>query len=78
MDATEAGVVVILPGRSWSASLGAVEKADGNVGALRDYGIGAQILAELEVRDVVLLTNTRQTPVAIEGFGVSIVGYQPL
>jgi 3,4-dihydroxy 2-butanone 4-phosphate synthase/GTP cyclohydrolase II len=41
---------------------------------LRDYGIGAQILADLGVRDMVLLTNTERTIVALEGYGLNIVG----
>jgi 3,4-dihydroxy 2-butanone 4-phosphate synthase/GTP cyclohydrolase II len=41
---------------------------------LRDYGVGAQILAELGVHDMVLLTNTHHTLVALEGYGLSIVG----
>jgi len=41
---------------------------------LRDYGIGAQVLAELGVHDMVLLTNTHHTLVALEGYGLSIVG----
>ena len=40
---------------------------------LRDYGGGAQILAELGVHDMVLLTNTPQSLVALEGYGLSIV-----
>ncbi len=41
---------------------------------LRDYGVGAQILAELGVHDMILLTNTHHTLVALEGYGLSIVG----
>jgi 3,4-dihydroxy 2-butanone 4-phosphate synthase / GTP cyclohydrolase II len=41
---------------------------------LRDYGVGAQILAELGVHDMVLLTNTHHSLVALEGYGLSIVG----
>ncbi|MEG3144465.1 3,4-dihydroxy-2-butanone-4-phosphate synthase [Sphingomonas sp. RT2P30] len=41
---------------------------------LRDYGVGAQILAELGVQDMVLLTNTHHTLVGLEGYGLSIVG----
>lgn len=41
---------------------------------LRDYGVGAQILAELGVHDMILLTNTPQSLVALEGYGLSIVG----
>jgi len=41
---------------------------------LRDYGVGAQILAELGVHDMVLLTNSHHTPVALGGYGLAIVG----
>lgn len=44
----------------------------------RDYGVGAQILAELGVRDMVLLTNTRHSLVGLEGYGLSIVGERPI
>ena len=40
---------------------------------LRDYGVGAQILADLGVRRAVLLTNSTKLPVSIAGFGVEIV-----
>jgi len=45
---------------------------------LRDYGIGAQILRDLEVQDMVLLTNSDPNVIAIEGYGLRIVGCQPL
>jgi 3,4-dihydroxy 2-butanone 4-phosphate synthase/GTP cyclohydrolase II len=45
---------------------------------LRDYGVGAQILAELGVHDMILLTNTHHTLVALEGYGLSIVGERPI
>jgi 3,4-dihydroxy 2-butanone 4-phosphate synthase/GTP cyclohydrolase II len=45
---------------------------------LRDYGIGAQILSELGVQDMVLLTNTHHTLVGLEGYGLSIVGEKPI
>lgn len=40
---------------------------------LRDYGIGAQILLELGIRDMILLSNTRRTIVGLEGYGLNIV-----
>jgi len=45
---------------------------------LRDYGVGAQILTELGVHDMVLLTNTHHSLVALEGYGLSIVGERPI
>ena len=45
---------------------------------LRSYGIGAQILADLGVHDMILLTNAHRNIVAIEGYGLNIVGEQPI
>jgi len=43
-------------------------------GELRDYGIGAQILLDLGVRDMTLLTNHQRNIVGLEGYGLSVVG----
>jgi len=45
---------------------------------LRAYGIGAQILADLGIHDMVLLTNSHRNIVAIEGYGLNIVGERPI
>ncbi len=45
---------------------------------LRNYGIGAQILADLGVHDMILLTNARRNIVALEGYDLSIVGERPI
>lgn len=50
-----------------------ISKAD-DTPEQRDYGVGAQILAELGVRDMVLLTNTHHSLVGLEGYDLSIVG----
>ncbi len=44
----------------------------------RDYGVGAQILAELGVHDMILLTNTQHSLVGLEGYDLSIVGERPI
>jgi len=41
---------------------------------LRDYGVGAQILAELGIHDMILLTNSHHTLIALDGYGLNIVG----
>ena len=41
---------------------------------LRAYGIGAQILADLGVHQMILLSNAHRNVVAIEGYGINIVG----
>ncbi len=80
-----AGVVVLLnrptPGHA-SAAIGGLDGArpasDDMPSEQRDYGVGAQILAELGVHDMVLLTNTRHALVGLEGYDLSIVGEQPI
>jgi 3,4-dihydroxy 2-butanone 4-phosphate synthase/GTP cyclohydrolase II len=53
----------------------AVEKGSGE---LRDYGVGAQILIDLGVKEMVLLTNSKKNVVGLEGFGLKIVGQRPV
>ena len=40
---------------------------------LRDYGIGAQILLDLGIKDMILLTDSEKTVVGLEGYGLNIV-----
>lgn len=47
-------------------------------GELRDYGVGAQILLDLGVKDMVLLSNTKHTIVGLEGYGLSVVEERPI
>lgn len=44
----------------------------------RDYGVGAQILADLGVRRMRLLTNNPVKRVGLEAFGLELVGTNPL
>jgi 3,4-dihydroxy 2-butanone 4-phosphate synthase/GTP cyclohydrolase II len=45
---------------------------------LRDYGVGAQILLDLGVHNMVLLTNAKKNIVGLEGFGLTVVGQRPI
>ncbi len=45
---------------------------------LRDYGIGAQILVDLGVRNLRLLTNNPKKIVGLEGYGLSVVEQIPI
>jgi len=47
-------------------------------GGLRDYGIGAQILLDLGVRDMVLLSNTERTIIGLDGYGLRVVERRPI
>jgi len=41
---------------------------------LRSYGIGAQILADLGVQEMILLTNAHRNIIALKGYGLNVVG----
>ncbi|HEX6144921.1 MAG TPA: 3,4-dihydroxy-2-butanone-4-phosphate synthase [Geminicoccaceae bacterium] len=45
---------------------------------LRDYGIGAQILTDLGIRDMILLSNTERPIIGLEGYGLRVVEQKPL
>jgi 3,4-dihydroxy 2-butanone 4-phosphate synthase/GTP cyclohydrolase II len=45
---------------------------------LRDYGVGAQILLDLGVREMVLITNHPRNIVGLEGYGLSVVTHRPI
>ena len=60
-----------------SASQASAEDSD-ETPVQRDYGGGAQILAELGIREMMLLTNTHHALAALEGYGLSIVGERPI
>ena len=77
-----AGVVVTLhaaaPG-SLSRSIDLRAGKPVEVGdAVRGYGTGAQILAALGIHDMILLTNTHHSPVALAGYGLAIVEERPI
>src|SRR4051794_18596246 len=77
IESEGSGVVVALhaaaPGSlSRSIDLRAGKPAEAG-DAVRGYGTGAQILAALGVHDMILLTNTHHSPVALAGYGLAIV-----
>jgi 3,4-dihydroxy 2-butanone 4-phosphate synthase/GTP cyclohydrolase II len=59
-----------------------VGKRDASVqtgyGVDRDYGVGAQILHDLGLRRIQLLTNHPPKVAALEGFALEVVGNIPL
>jgi 3,4-dihydroxy 2-butanone 4-phosphate synthase/GTP cyclohydrolase II len=45
---------------------------------LRDYGVGAQILVELGIRKMKVMTNNPKKLVGLEGYGLEVVGRVPI
>lgn len=78
------GVVVVLREASASSltamvSQKIVAQIDGGSNReLRDYGVGAQILTDLGVSQMVLLSNTRPNVVSLEGYDLAIIDWKPL
>src|SRR3954469_11984624 len=46
--------------------------------AVRGYGTGAQILAALGIHDMILLSNSRHSPIGLSGYGLAIVEERPI
>ncbi|OYQ35627.1 3,4-dihydroxy-2-butanone-4-phosphate synthase [Niveispirillum lacus] len=76
------GVIVLMRDAqpfSLADRLRAIDNGNGELnGELRDYGIGAQILNDLGVKNMVLLSNTKKTVVGLEGYGLTIVGQRAI
>jgi 3,4-dihydroxy 2-butanone 4-phosphate synthase/GTP cyclohydrolase II len=76
-----AGVAVFLrdPNPAWLSE----RYSEGPIGAspehaLRDYGVGAQILLDLGVREMILLATREVRPAALDGYSLKIVGWRPM
>jgi 3,4-dihydroxy 2-butanone 4-phosphate synthase/GTP cyclohydrolase II len=66
-------IVVLMPGgpERLQSEVGGTTPAGSD---LRVYGIGAQILADMGVHDMILLTNSHRNVVGLEGHGIRVVG----
>ncbi len=76
-----AGVAVFISDSNpaWlSERYGADPAVDHGANVLRDYGVGAQILIDLGVRDMVLLTNSATVLPGSAGYGLRILERRPL
>lgn len=72
------GLIVLLMPHSARKLQQEIARETEKSGELRDYGIGAQMLVDLGVSEMVLLSNSQQNPVGLEGYGLSVVGQQAI
>ena len=79
-DHDGAGVAVFIrdSNPAWLSERYGGEAIDHGESILRDYGIGAQILLDLGVRDLELLTSTATVLPGYAGYGLRIVGRRAL
>ena len=74
IDAEGRGAVVMLRNPSRTFISDRLEKENREpTPSFRGYGIGAQILLELGIHEMVVLSNTEQTLIGLEGYGLSII-----
>ncbi len=76
-----AGLIIVInhrmPGDPHYRPMGG-RHVDQDLADQRDYGAGAQVLSELGVHEMVLLTNTHHSLVALEGYGLTVVDRRPV
>jgi 3,4-dihydroxy 2-butanone 4-phosphate synthase/GTP cyclohydrolase II len=81
IEAEGRGVVVML--RDWRAdglseAIRAMRGRQAVSSEIRDYGIGAQILADLGLRDIIRLSDNPRPVVGLEGYGLTVVETRPI
>ncbi|WP_125953634.1 3,4-dihydroxy-2-butanone-4-phosphate synthase [Novosphingobium sp. MD-1] len=54
------------------------EESAGRHVAVREYGIGAQVLTDLGIHRIVLLSNSEASFIGLDGYGIEIVDQRPL
>ena len=76
------GVVVMLREPS-PTSLSDLVQSRANPGAtgegqIRSYGVGAQILLDLGISEMELLSNTQRNIIGLDGYGLTVTGYRSI
>jgi 3,4-dihydroxy 2-butanone 4-phosphate synthase/GTP cyclohydrolase II len=76
IEAQGAGIVLYLPGRASLSEELAQATAEAPLSSpdtVREFGLGAQVLAELGVRKLRLITRKPQKMIGLEGYGLEVV-----
>lgn len=84
-EAGRGAIVLIRHPRSDALSVHAQDALSGEPGddggvtpELRNYGLGAQILLDLGIKEMTLLSNTQRTIIGLEGYGLTVAGQQQI
>ena len=80
MQNIKKGVIVIIKDNRGTFEWNKSKKENGNTESqeFREYGVGAQILRDIGVRKMVLLTNSKKAIIGLQGFDLKIVGHKEL
>ena len=71
-------VVIIREPRSWTLSQRIKSTEDKKSLQLRDYGVGAQILIDLGIKNMILISNSKKTIIGLEGYGLKVINTIPI
>jgi len=79
-EAGRGAVLLIREPHPTSLSEGVKARLEGRAEGvpLRDYGVGAQILLDLGITEMVLLSNSRRSIVGLDGYGLKVVELRPI
>jgi 3,4-dihydroxy 2-butanone 4-phosphate synthase/GTP cyclohydrolase II len=77
------GIGLINKLKAYELQDGGLDTVEANVALgfkpdLRDYGLGAQVLADLGLRKLLLMTNNPKKVSGLQGYGLEVVGHVPL
>jgi len=67
-----------LCGRAGRESFAQIRAGNDSSEALRDFGLGAQVLADLGLKKIRLMIHSDRKIAAIEGFGIEVVERIPI
>lgn len=71
------GAELLAPAESWRPAASKEGSSRPHAGTLREYGLGAQVLGALGVRQIRLLTNNPKRIPALHGYGLDLVECVP-
>ena len=77
------GVIVIIREPTRTSLSRMIREREGHamrkpIHELRQYGVGAQILQDLGITRIKLLSNTQRNIVGLDGYGITLEGQQPI
>ncbi len=84
IDEEGRGVVVLIREPYPKALSDRIRKRDNkqtsgqNDGKLRDYGVGAQIILALGIKDMILLSNRERNIIGLDGYGLRVISRRPI
>ena len=74
----ENGIIVIIRNPKKELEKREIFKKSPKNKILKEYGVGAQILVDLGLKKIILLTHSSKNIIGIDGFGLQVMGIKKL